>query len=24
LRNRIESDTKALGDIIRSQKIALN
>ena len=24
LRNRIEADTKALGDIIRSQKIALN
>jgi tripartite-type tricarboxylate transporter receptor subunit TctC len=24
LRNRIESDTKALGDIIRSQKIELN
>jgi tripartite-type tricarboxylate transporter receptor subunit TctC len=24
LRNRIESDTKALGDIIRSQKIEQN
>jgi tripartite-type tricarboxylate transporter receptor subunit TctC len=24
LRNRIESDTKALGDIIRSQKIEVN
>jgi hypothetical protein len=24
LRNRIQSDTKALGDIIRSQKIELN